>query len=133
MTNSLRECDIRPPVALILFGHGARDPQWAKPLHAIREAVLACQPGMRVDLAFLEYLKPTLGDCVEQLVTDGFRTIRIFPVFIAQGGHLVREVPVMLAALTSRFPGVDLQLLPVAGESPAVIKAMAEAAIYTRP
>lgn len=128
-----RDCGNQPPVALILFGHGARDPQWAKPLHAIREAALACQPGMRVELAFLEYLNPTLAECVEQLVTAGFRTIRIFPVFIAQGGHLVREVPVVLAELTRRFPGVDLQLLPVAGESPAVIKAMAEAAIYSRP
>lgn len=114
--------------ALILFGHGARDPQWARPLHAIRQALGAQRPGLRVELAFLEYLSPSLEDCVAQLADAGVTDIRIFPVFIAQGGHLVREVPATLGALSRRFPQVRLEMLPVAGESPLVIEAMAAAA-----
>lgn len=119
--------------ALILFGHGARDPQWARPLYAIRSALLARRPELAVELAFLEYLSPSLDDCVAALAAAGATEIRIFPVFIAQGGHLVREVPVMLAALTQRFPLVRLTMLPVAGESPLVIEAMAAAACAAVP
>lgn len=114
--------------ALILFGHGARDPQWARPLHAIRLALQSQRPDLSVELAFLEYLQPSLEDCVAALVGAGVSDICIFPVFIAQGGHLVREVPVTLAALATRFPDVTLTMLPVAGESPLVIEAMAAAA-----
>lgn len=114
--------------ALILFGHGARDPQWARPLHAIRAALRAERPNLRVELAFLEYLSPSLPECVAALAADGVSDVRIFPVFIAQGGHLVRDVPVTLAALAERFPAMRLEMLPVAGESPQVIAAMAAAA-----
>ena len=119
--------------ALILFGHGARDPQWARPLQAIRAVLQARRPDLVVELAFLEYLSPSLDDCVAALAATGATDIRIFPVFIAQGGHLVREVPVMLAALSKRFPQVTLTMLPVAGESPIVIEAMAAAACDVLP
>lgn len=114
--------------ALVLFGHGARDPQWARPLHAIRDRLRMQQPELRVELAFLEYLAPSLEDCVAVLASEGVTDIRIFPVFIAQGGHLVREVPLTLAGLAARFPSLSLKMLPVAGESPEVIDAMAAAA-----
>lgn len=119
--------------ALILFGHGARDPQWARPLQAIRAVLEARRPDLVVELAFLEYLSPSLDDCVAALAAAGATDIRIFPVFIAQGGHLVREVPVMLGALSRRFPQVTLTMLPVAGESPIVIEAMAAAACDVLP
>lgn len=114
--------------ALILFGHGARDPLWAQPLERIRAAVLARDPGCRVELAFLEYLAPSLEDCVACLVAAGYRELRVLPVFIAQGGHLKREVPLMIASLQERFPAVTIVLLPVVGEADGVIAAIADLA-----
>lgn len=112
--------------ALVLFGHGARDPLWAQPLERIRAAVLRRDPGCRVELAFLEYLAPSLEDCVAALAAAGYRELRILPVFIAQGGHLKSEVPLMIASLQERFPAVKIVLLPVMGEAESVIAAMAE-------
>ena len=48
--------------ALILFAHGARDPEWANPMRRIRAAVMQQAPAMRVELAFLEFMSPNLGD-----------------------------------------------------------------------
>lgn len=112
--------------ALVLFGHGARDPQWAQPLERIRAAMLVRDPGRRVELAYLEYLAPSLEDCVARLVAAGYGELRILPVFIAQGGHLKNEVPLMVASLQERFPTVKIVLLPVMGEAESVIAAMAE-------
>ena len=115
--------------ALILFAHGARDPQWAAPLQRVRTAILASRPETRVELAFLELMGPNLGDCVTALAAEGVEHIAVLPMFIAQGGHLKRDVPALLAALQERFPAVELQLAPAVGEMEVVIRAMAGAAV----
>jgi len=43
---------------VILFAHGARDPAWALPFRALREALLVALPEGRVELAFLEIMEP---------------------------------------------------------------------------
>ena len=113
-------------VALVLFGHGARDPSWARPLELVRAGVQAHRPGMRVELAFLEYLPPTLPERVAQLAGEGVSAVQILPVFIAQGGHLKREVPDLVNTLRERHPSVTIDLLPVMGEDPGVLAAMAD-------
>ena len=73
-------------VAVILFGHGARDPGWAGPMKRIREHMLA-QPGApRVELAFLEFMQPTLADAIAALAGAGMRRIAIVPVFWPRTG-----------------------------------------------
>lgn len=112
-------------VALVLFAHGARDPQWADPLRRIQRAILAAMPDARVEIAFLEFMTPTLPDCVSALASQGVARVEVLPMFIAQGGHLKRDLPEMLAALRQRFPGIELALSPAVGESESVIAAMA--------
>ncbi len=115
--------------ALILFAHGARDPEWAAPLKRVREAIGTLQPGARVELAFLEFMAPSLSDCVAALAADGVGRVVILPMFIAQGGHLKRDVPILVGALRERFPAVDIRLAEAVGENEAVVRAMAEAAL----
>jgi sirohydrochlorin cobaltochelatase len=112
---------------LVLFGHGARDPEWARPLEAVRASIAQRQPGRRVELAFLEYLTPSLEDCVAQLVESGLAplAITIVPMFIAQSGHLKRDVPERVENLRQRYPSLSITVAPVVGEVPGVIDAIA--------
>jgi len=114
--------------ALILFGHGARDPAWAEPMRRVQAAIRQRGGGSRVELAFLEFLAPTLADCAAGLVADGVRRIVVLPMFIAQGGHLKRDLPGRLQRLRAAHDGVDFTLAAAIGESEIVIRAMAEAA-----
>ena len=59
----------------------------------------------------------------------GLQKIVVIPMFIAQGGHLKREVPELLALLRSTYPEVSISLAPVIGEQESVIHAMANAAL----
>ena len=34
---------------ILLFGHGARNPEWAQPFHRIREAILQREPAALVE------------------------------------------------------------------------------------
>ena len=115
--------------ALILFAHGAREPAWAEPLRRVQAAVREQVPGLPVELAFLEFLVPTLADCAAGLVASGARKIVVLPMFIAQGGHLKRNLPDLLEQLCVTHPGCEFVLAPAVGESAAVIRAMAAAAV----
>jgi sirohydrochlorin cobaltochelatase len=111
--------------AIILFAHGARDPEWALPFRRIKELLEARQPGVTVTLAFLEIMQPSLTDAVAQFVQAGQKSITIAPLFMAQGGHLKNDVPKLLDAIRARHAGVELTLLPAIGDVEPVLDAIA--------
>lgn len=115
--------------ALILFAHGARDPEWANPMRRVQAILQQQVVGIDVELAFLEFTAPTLADCAEKSIAQGARRILVVPLFIARGGHLKREVPEMLDVLRSTYPEVEFTLTPPIGENESVIHAMAAAVL----
>ncbi|MEO8166253.1 MAG: CbiX/SirB N-terminal domain-containing protein, partial [Betaproteobacteria bacterium] len=50
--------------AIVLFAHGARDPSWAEPFHRIAARLRHTRPGLRVEVAFLEMIQPTLASAI---------------------------------------------------------------------
>lgn len=119
--------------AIVLFAHGARDPEWAMPLQRVRAAIAARAPQQAVELAFLEFMTPTLPDSVAGLVGQGIERIVVLPMFIAQGGHLKRDLPQMIDGLRGRYPQLEIVLAGAVGENDAVIEAMAGVALALVP
>lgn len=115
--------------AIILFAHGARDPQWAQPLIRLQTVVCERLPDVDVRLAFLEFMTPTLDIAIDAAVQAGAHEVAIVPVFLAQGGHVKRDVPEIVEAARQRHPEVAFTLKPALGEQDRVIKALAEAVI----
>ncbi len=111
--------------ALILFGHGARDAEWALPFQKIRRAIVAKYPALMVKLAFLELMEPPLPDAIARLVTGGYKRITVAPLFIAQGGHLKNDLPKILGAIRAEHPGIEITLMPALGEIDAVVDIIA--------
>ena len=111
--------------AIILFAHGARDPQWALPFERLRMAVKLRLPGTAVELAYLELMRPALAQAIDSLIDSGARAIDIIPAFMAQGAHLKRDLPALIDAAQTRYPQAVLRLHPALGESQAVLDAMA--------
>jgi sirohydrochlorin cobaltochelatase len=112
--------------AVVLFGHGARDPQWAEPMRRAREHIIARAPQMQVELAFLEFIEPPLPEAIDQLVASGVTRITVIPMFLAQGGHLKKDVPALVEAARLRHPGCDIRQALAVGEADSVIAAMAD-------
>ena len=115
--------------ALILFAHGARDPEWAEPMRRVCAAVCEQAPQMRVELAFLEFMQPDLRACAEALLADGVERILVLPMFIARGGHLKRDVPLLLEELQQCNPHTRFELAAAVGEAESVVQAMARHAL----
>jgi sirohydrochlorin cobaltochelatase len=111
--------------ALILFAHGARDPAWREPIDALAERLRGKLPQVPVVPAFLELMSPTLAEAVAAAVDEGATRIAVAPVFWAQGGHLKRDVPALLAHVCTQHPALRIDLWPVLGERDLVLDAIA--------
>lgn len=109
---------------LILFGHGARDPQWAEPMRRVAAMVGQAHPQLQMELAFLEFLPPTLAEAVDGLARRCGRIV-VVPMFIAQAGHLKRDVPLLLDQARLRHPQLAIDLAAPIGESDVVLAAIA--------
>lgn len=111
--------------SLVLFAHGARDPRWAEPFKRLQQLAQSQLPDVSVSLAFLELMEPRLPELVKQLVQDGCREVTVVPVFFGQGGHVLRDLPVMIEQLTQEYPGVAINAVPAVGEDAGVLNAIA--------
>lgn len=114
---------------LLLFAHGARDPGWALPFEAVRERVRAAAPEAAVELAYLEFMAPTIAEAGARLAAAGCAQVTVLPLFLGAGGHVRKDVPALMAALEAAHAGLRWVLAPAVGEAPRVIGAMADEAL----
>lgn len=112
--------------ALILFAHGARAASWAAPFERLRDLTQARMPQVRVSLAFLELMTPRLPELVAELAAGGVTQVTVVPVFLGQGGHVLRDLPLMLEQLRIDFPHVAIDVVEAAGENASVLNAISD-------
>jgi sirohydrochlorin cobaltochelatase len=117
--------------ALILFAHGARDPRWAGPFDRLTQITQSRLPGVAVRLAFLELMTPRLPETVAALVSEGCEQLTIVPVFLGQGGHVLRDLPELLEQLRGTHPHLQITVAQAVGENPAVLDAIADYCVRT--
>jgi sirohydrochlorin cobaltochelatase len=59
-------------------------------------------------------------------VAQGVQAITVVPVFLGQGGHVLRDLPAMVEQLRAAHPGVTLAVAEAAGEDPGVLRALTD-------
>lgn len=112
--------------ALILFAHGARAASWAAPFERLRDLTQARMPEVCVSLAFLELMTPQLPELAAQLVDSGITDITVVPVFLGQGGHVLRDLPLMIERLSAQYPQARVKVVEAAGENASVLSALSD-------
>jgi sirohydrochlorin cobaltochelatase len=108
--------------AVILFAHGAREPEWALPFERLRDRLRAS--GMRVELAYLSTMSPSLDEAAAVLAREGVKAVTIVPLFLAQGGHLKEDLPKMVDDIGSLHPKVEFTVTQALGDAPEMLEAM---------
>ncbi|MEB0137710.1 MULTISPECIES: CbiX/SirB N-terminal domain-containing protein [unclassified Undibacterium] len=115
---------ITATTASILFAHGAREPRWLAPFQRLQKMTQESLPEQRVELAFLEFMQPNLPDLVASLVASGCQRITVTPVFLGQGGHVLRDLPLLAEQLRASYPQLHLHIAMAVGEDEAVLSAI---------
>ncbi len=118
---------------ILLYGHGARNPEWAQPFHRIRDAIKARDLGALVEPGFLELMRPTFDEGVACLVDQGATRIVVVPIFMAAGSHVKKDLPRLAADAMDRHAGLEIVLAAPVGEADSVLTAMADYAITAQP
>jgi sirohydrochlorin cobaltochelatase len=118
-----------PTSGILLFAHGARDPAWARPFEAVATALRArAARADHVGLAFLEFMQPGLVDAGSALVAAGCTQVVVVPLFLGAGGHVRKDLPLLMDQLRERHPQTGWTLSPAVGESALLVQAMADIA-----
>jgi sirohydrochlorin cobaltochelatase len=115
--------------ALVLFAHGSRDPQWRAPIEAVAARANAQSPNLIVRCAYLELTQPDLPSVAQELAVLGVTHLRICPLFLGVGKHAREDLPQLVQALCQAHPHIQVELSPSVGEMPAVLDALAQAAL----
>lgn len=111
--------------ALILFAHGARDARWAEPFQRLQQIAQAQASDLIVALAFLELMSPRLPELAAELLAAGIEDVTIVPVFFGQGGHVLRDLPMIVDALRADYPQASFKIAETVGEDAKVLQAIA--------
>ncbi|MDH4378291.1 MAG: CbiX/SirB N-terminal domain-containing protein [Vampirovibrionales bacterium] len=117
---------------LILLAHGSRDPLWRQPFEALSQRIALSQGASSVALAYMEMAEPTLLTVAAEAVAAGATQLLVLPLFMAAGGHLRHDVPLLMDQIRHNHPAVLVHMLPPIGEHPqvqAAIENIAHAAL----
>ncbi len=112
--------------AIILFAHGARDPEWAAPFGIIQRQLQAARPDVQVELAYQDFMTPSLEEAVARSAARGARRIVLVPLFMAQGGHLKQDLPLLAGKIRERHPQLELRIMPAIGDAPEILQAITD-------
>jgi sirohydrochlorin cobaltochelatase len=115
--------------AVILFGHGSRDPLWRLPIEQVAARVRAQHPGVPVRCAFLELEQPELGEAAAELVLAGASEITVVPMFLGAGRHAREDLPQLVRQLEALRPDVRFVLQRPVGEDGRVLDLIAKIAL----
>ena len=109
--------------ALLLVAHGSRSQESNDEILTLTSSLRAQVtrvPDQEFDIvncAFLELVEPDIDAGINTLVKQGVDKITLLPYFLAKGNHVNRDIPEIIVAAQSRFPGVTIDLIPHIGEA----------------
>lgn len=111
------------PTHLVLLAHGSRDPRWQDTFLRLRELARQRFEDASIELAYMEMCPPSLLDVAEQAYEGGVRCLKVLPLFMSAGGHVSQDIPRLADQAMMAFDGLEVKVLPPAGEHPAVMEA----------
>jgi sirohydrochlorin cobaltochelatase len=111
--------------ALLIVGHGSRDPRGAEEFHELVSLVRARAP-MPVEGGFIELSRPPISECVNNLRERGAREVSAVPLMLLAAGHAKDDVPATLVREKLTHPDLDFHYGRALGIRPELLELMDE-------
>jgi sirohydrochlorin cobaltochelatase len=111
--------------AVILLGHGSRDPLWRQPIEAVAQRLHAAHPEIAVHCAYLELEQPDLAAAAAIAVRDGAQELTVMPLFLGTGKHAREDLPRLVQELRRQHPAARVTLRKPVGDDPRVLELLA--------
>jgi sirohydrochlorin cobaltochelatase len=111
--------------ALLIVGHGSRDPRGAGEFHELVSLVRDRAP-VPVEGGFIELSRPPISECVNRLREGGAREISAVPLMLLAAGHAKDDVPATLVREKMSHPDLDFHYGRALGIRPELLQLMDE-------
>ena len=95
---------------ILVIAHGSRAKETESTLETVLSMVKAKLPGTILACAFMEFSDRTVEKGVAALAAQGVTEIHIVPYFLFMGIHMQEDIPHLVAACASSFPGVEITM-----------------------
>ncbi len=112
--------------ALLVVGHGSRDPKGAKEFHELVSLLRRKSPSLPIEGGFIELARPPISECVDRLVEDGAREVSAVPLMLLAAGHAKGDIPATLTREKIRHPQARFHYGRSLGIRPELLELMDE-------
>jgi sirohydrochlorin cobaltochelatase len=112
--------------ALLIVGHGSRDPRGAQEFHALVSLLREENQSLPIEGGFIELSQPPISECVERLVAGGSREISAVPLMLLAAGHAKDDIPATLVREKLSHPELTLRYGRPLGIRPELLELMDE-------
>ena len=112
--------------ALLVVGHGSRDPRGAEEFHELIDLVRERNPELSVEGGFIELSRPPISECVSRLAETGTRRVAAVPMMLLAAGHAKDDIPATLVREKNSHPDLSFQYGRALGVRPELLELMDE-------
>ena len=107
---------------IIIVDHGSRRPESNEMLQAATERFAAQSEYAIVEPAHMELCEPTIAQAFAKCVHRGANRVLVFPYFLSPGRHWTEDIPSLVAAAATEFPGVRWLVTAPFGLHPGMLE-----------
>jgi sirohydrochlorin cobaltochelatase len=112
--------------ALLIVGHGSRDPRGAEEFQELVSLVRQHEPDLSIEGGFIELSRPPISECVSRLVENDAREISAVPLMLLAAGHAKDDIPATLVREKTSHPEIDFHYGRALGIRPELLALMDE-------
>jgi sirohydrochlorin cobaltochelatase len=112
--------------ALLIVGHGSRDPRGAREFHDLVGLVRRRNPSLTVEGGFIELSRPPISECVARLAEGGAQSVAAVPLMLLAAGHAKDDIPATLVREKMGHPGMSFNYGRALGIRPELLELMDE-------
>jgi sirohydrochlorin cobaltochelatase len=96
--------------ALLIAGHGSRDADGVAEFLSLARHFRDRQPDLPLEIAFLEFARPTIQEGIDRLVDGGAKTVVVLPGVLLAAGHAKNDMASEVRLARQRHPHVTIHM-----------------------
>ena len=95
--------------AVMVCGHGSRDPDALREFELVARGIKARLPHFDVESGYLEFARPVIRDGLEALKSRGARRILAVPGMLFAAAHVKNDLPWEVNSFAAENPGIEVR------------------------
>ena len=112
--------------AVLICGHGSRDPEAIAEFELVAAALRPRLPQFDFATGYLEFARPTIRDGLAALAARGAQQILAIPGMLFAASHVKNDLPWEMNTFVAQNPGIEVRLARDLSIDPKLLRAAAE-------